>query len=252
MNPRPDIVRPLVVVPTYDEACTISLLLDRLHLVVPQADVLVVDDDSPDGTAAIVRDRSEGDPRVHLLRGSGKRGLGTAYRSGFAWGLGRGYDAIVQMDADLSHPPERVPALLIALADADVAIGSRYVAGGDVSGWAASRRLVSWAGNRYARAVLGLAAHDVTAGFKAWRREALLESDVLASDSDGYCFQIENAWRAARRGLTTIEVPITFTDRAAGRSKMSTGIAAEAMWRVLVWRAAELTAEQPAVSARRA
>ena len=234
--------RPVVVVPTYDEADNIVTLLDRVRSAAPGADVLVVDDASPDGTGTLVLAYAEHDPSVHLLAGSAKGGLGGAYRRGFAWALERHYDAVVQIDADLSHPPERVPALLAALDLADVAVGSRYVAGGDVSGWTWTRRLVSWTGNVYARRVLGLAVHDVTAGFKAFTTPALGACGALGSISDGYCFQIENTWRASRLGLRIVEVPITFTDRTEGSSKMSRAIAAEAMWRVLGWRVSELCA----------
>jgi dolichol-phosphate mannosyltransferase len=226
----------LVVIPTYDEADNIVAVLDRVRRAAPQADVLVVDDLSPDGTGDLVRGYARTDSAVHLLVGSGKAGLGAAYRTGFRWALDRGYAAVVQMDADLSHPPERVPALLEGLEDHDVVVGSRYVAGGAVSHWPWSRRLVSRGGNAYARLVLGLPVHDVTAGFKAFRRDALVTIGALDSVSDGYCFQVENTWQAARSGLRIAEVPITFVDRTQGESKMSAAIALEAMRRVLVWR----------------
>jgi dolichol-phosphate mannosyltransferase len=230
----------LVVVPTYDEADNIVRLLEEVHRAAPSADVLVVDDGSPDGTAALVA-RQPGFGRwIHLLERPGKNGLGAAYRAGFAWALARGYDRIAQMDADLSHPPERLPALFASLDDADVAVGSRYVEGGGVRNWSWKRRLLSSAGNRYVRAVLGTGVRDNTAGFKAFRSSALEQIDVLASASSGYSFQIENTWRAARDGLRVVEVPITFTDRTAGTSKMSAAIAGEALARVLVWRYAEL------------
>jgi dolichol-phosphate mannosyltransferase len=194
--------------------------------------------------------RHPGTGRVFLLSRTSKDGLGAAYRAGFAWALGAGYDAIVQMDADLSHPPDRVPALLEALRTADVAVGSRYVAGGAVSNWSWSRRLISWAGNVYVRLVLGLPVHDTTAGFKAFRRHALEDIGAVHSASNGYCFQIENTWRAVRLGLSVAEVPITFSDRTIGTSKMSRSIVAEALTRVIVWRWRELwlptTARKPA------
>jgi dolichol-phosphate mannosyltransferase len=173
---------------------------------------------------------------VRLLGRAGKDGLGAAYRAGFAWALDHGYDRIAQMDADLSHPPERLPALFAALDRAVVAVGSRYVTGGGVAIWAWRRRLLSWAGNRYVRAVLRTGVHDNTAGFKAFRRSALEQIGVLDSESSGYSFQIENTWRATQAGLAVEEVPIIFTDRAEGQSKMSTAIAVEALSRVLVWR----------------
>jgi dolichol-phosphate mannosyltransferase len=225
-----------VVVPTYDEAANIVRLLDAVREVAPFADVLVVDDNSPDGTAALVAAHADFGSRVQLLERQGKDGLGAAYRAGFAWGLARGYDRIAQMDADLSHPPDRLPALFAALDHADVAVGSRYVTGGGVANWAWRRRLLSWAGNRYVRAVLRTGVHDNTAGFKAFRRSALEQIGVLDSESSGYSFQIENTWRATQAGLAVEEVPIIFTDRAEGQSKMSAAIAAEALSRVLVWR----------------
>jgi dolichol-phosphate mannosyltransferase len=233
-------MRSLVVVPTYDEAANIARLLAEVHEAAPFADVLVVDDGSPDGTAAIVAAQPGFGTWIRLLERPGKSGLGAAYRAGFAWALERGYDRIAQMDADLSHPPERLPALFAALDDADVAVGSRYVAGGGVRHWSWSRRLLSWAGNRYVRAVLGTGVRDNTAGFKAFRSEALEQISAVESSSTGYSFQIENTWRAAQQGLRVVEVPITFTDRTAGDSKMSARIAAEALARVALWRYAEL------------
>jgi dolichol-phosphate mannosyltransferase len=237
----------LVVIPTYCEAANITAVLDGVLTASPGSDVLVVDDNSPDGTAARVRAHAQFRSRVHLLSRPGKDGLGAAYRAGFAWALDSGYDAVVQMDADLSHPAERVPALLAALENADVAVGSRYVRGGAVQDWPLRRRLISWAGNVYVRLVLGLPVHDATAGFKAFRREALLRIRVLDSVSNGYCFQIENTWRASSAGLVVTEVPITFTDRGQGESKMSSAIVREALARVLVWRWHELTGTATAV-----
>jgi dolichol-phosphate mannosyltransferase len=241
-------MKSVIVIPTYCEAANITAVLDGVLAASQHSDVLVVDDNSPDGTAARVRSHPQFRHRVHLLGRPGKAGLGAAYRAGFEWSLAAGYDAVVQMDADLSHPPERVPALLAALDTADVAVGSRYVRGGAVRDWPLRRRLISWAGNVYVRLVLGLPVHDATAGFKAFRREALGRIRVLDSVSNGYCFQIENTWRARLAGLTVTEVPITFTDRGLGESKMSPDIVREALWRVLVWRWRELTGATPAVS----
>jgi dolichol-phosphate mannosyltransferase len=235
----------VVVIPTYDEADNITRVLDAVLTALPGADVLVVDDRSPDGTADLVRAHPAFSPtrsggRVRLLEREDKQGLGAAYRAGFAWCLEQRYGAVVQMDADLSHPPERLPALVATLEDADVAVGSRYVPGGHISNWSAGRRLVSWAGNTYVRLVLDLPVRDSTAGFKAFRADALRAIGATDSASNGYCFQIENTWRASRLGLRVVEVPITFTDRVAGRSKMAGRIVAEALWRVLTWRAREL------------
>jgi dolichol-phosphate mannosyltransferase len=230
----------LVVVPTYNERESIQVLLSALKAEVPDVDVLVVDDSSPDGTADTVR----ADPRfeigVFLLLRDSKDGLGPAYRAGFAWALRAGYDAILQMDADLSHPPDRLSALITALEDADVAIGSRYVRGGNVTQWPLRRRLLSRGGNLYVRAVLGLSTRDCTAGFKAFRASALRRIQVTSSTSNGYCFQVENTWHAERAGLRVVEVPITFTDRSAGESKMSGDIVREALGRVLTWRLREI------------
>jgi dolichol-phosphate mannosyltransferase len=233
-------MKKVIVVPTYNEHETIGVLLAALERDAPAADVLVVDDSSPDGTADIVR----ADPRfgssVFLLERNVKDGLGAAYREGFAWTLARDYQAVVQMDGDLSHPPDRVTALIGAPHNADVAVGSRYVTDGRVVNWTPRRRLLSWGGNVYVRLVLGLRTHDTTAGFKAFRACALRQIAATASTSNGYCFQIENTWRAERRGLRVVEIPITFADRTAGESKMSGDIIREALTRVLVWRAQEL------------
>ena len=237
-------MKTVVIVPTYNEAEGIVAMLDAVLISAPDADILVVDDDSPDGTAGLVTAHREHGQRLHLLSRSKKEGLGAAYRAGFNWALARPYDAIVQMDADLSHPPERVPALLAALAHADVAIGSRYVRGGGVRNWPWLRRAISRGGNVYVRLVLGIPIHDATAGFKAFRRAALETIGAVNSESNGYCFQIENTWRASRLGLRITEVPITFTDREVGTSKMTGDIVREAMLRVLGWRWRELAHRQ--------
>lgn len=236
----------VVVIPTYNEAETIVELLDALERSAPSVDILIVDDTSPDGTADIVRR----DGRAHLLLREEKAGLGSAYRAGFAWAIGRGYEVIAQMDADLSHPPSRLEALIAAVDGADIAVGSRYVPGGGIDAWTWLRRLISAWGNLFARIVLGLQTRDVTAGYKAFRRSALADIDVMNSLSDGYCFQIENAWRAERRGLSIAEVPITFTDRTLGTSKMSKRIVVEALLRVTRWRLRELAVDRgPEVTA---
>ena len=232
----PPALAAVVVIPTYNERENIESILDRV-LSIGGVDVLVVDDSSPDGTASIAAAHPESGRRVHVLVRPAKEGIGPAYRAGFAWALDRGYGRIVQMDADLSHPPDRIPALLAALEHDDIAVGSRYVEGGAVSNWPLRRRAISWAGNQYVRRVLGLSVRDATAGFKAFRRGALTAIDAVGSQSDGYSFQIENTWRAERRGLSVVEVPITFADRTSGRSKMSGAIVLEAVLRVLRWRA---------------
>lgn len=228
--------RAVVVILTFNEADNIGRLIDRLHQIAPNLDVLVVDDQSPDGTAQIVDEAGQGRGGVYLLDGGPRQGLGAAYRAGFAWALDSGYDVIVQMDADFSHPPEKVTELITCLERADIVIGSRYVPGGSVRNWSRWRRLVSQAGNEYARAVLGLRVRDSTAGFRAFRRQALIDSGATSSNSSGYSFQIETTWNASRRGLTIAEVPITFVDRERGSSKMSVEIAVEALVLAVQWR----------------
>lgn len=232
-------VRRVVVIPTYNEAANVLRVIDAVRDAGSACDVLVVDDSSPDGTGQLVAAHPAYGTEVHLLSRPGRAGLGAAYRAGFAWAFEHGYDLIAQMDADLSHPPERLPVLFEALADADVAVGSRYVRGGGVRRWGWHRRLISRGGNLYVRLLLGTSVHDTTAGYKAFRRSALEAIEVLGSESNGYSFQIENTWRADRRGLRVVEVPIVFTDRTSGQSKMSGSIAREALGLVLSWRIEE-------------
>jgi glycosyltransferase involved in cell wall biosynthesis len=228
-------VRALVVIPTYNEAESVVGVVDRVLEADARVDVLIVDDGSPDGTAKLVAERAAGEPRVHLLERDAKQGLGAAYRAGFAWGLERGYDALVEMDADMSHPPERLPALLDGLAGADLVIGSRYVPGGRTVNWSPLRKAISRGGNTYVRLALGIPVHDSTAGYRAYRRQVLEALPVSAVQSNGYCFQIEMAHRTWQEGFRVVEVPIAFTERATGVSKMSKQIVAEALWRVAVW-----------------
>jgi len=225
----------LVVVPTYQEAGAIEATLGALAAGAPGVDALVVDDASPDGTADIVEDLAATRPRLHLLRRPGKAGLGPAYLAGFAWGLEHGYAAVVEMDADGSHDPAAVPALLAALGDADLVIGSRYVPGGRIPGWSLRRRWLSAAGNRYASVTLGLPVADLTSGFRAFRSALLAEVTAGSVHSGGYGFQIEMAYRAACAGARIVEVPICFVDRTEGSSKMSASIAVEALVRVTGW-----------------
>ena len=227
--------RVLVIVPTYDEAENVGLVLDRLRAAVPTAHALVVDDGSPDGTAEIVEKLAIDDARVHLLRRTAKAGLGPAYVAGFRWARAHGYDVVVEMDADGSHAPEQLPDLLAALDGADLVLGSRYVPGGAVADWPAHRLLLSRAGNRYTRWMLRLPLNDATGGYRAARAELIdsLPFDDVASQ--GYCFQVDWAWRAVRAGARVREVPITFTEREFGRSKMSGSIVREALVRVTVW-----------------
>ncbi|OLT49506.1 polyprenol monophosphomannose synthase [Cellulosimicrobium sp. CUA-896] len=253
--------RVLVVVPTYDEAQTLPGTLARLRAAVPDADVLVVDDASPDGTGDLARDIAARDPAVHVLHRGGKDGLGAAYVAGFGWALGRGYDVVVEMDADGSHQPEQLPRLLDALAAPgpqgapDLVIGSRWVPGGEVENWPWHREVLSRAGNGYVRLALGLRLGDATAGFRAYRASALRDTDLATVASHGYCFQVDMAWRVARAGGHVVEVPITFVERTAGRSKMSRSIVTEALWKVTAWgvrrRAGQLRAlVRPRAAAR--
>jgi glycosyltransferase involved in cell wall biosynthesis len=228
-------MKALVVMPTYNEAESVVGVIDQVLAADPRVDVLIVDDGSPDGTARLVAERAAGEPRVRLLERSAKRGLGAAYRAGFAWGLQRGYEALVEMDADLSHPPERLPALLDGLAGADLVIGSRYVPGGRTVNWSRLREAISRGGNAYVRLALGVPVHDCTAGYRAYRRQVLEALPVSAVRSNGYCFQVEMAHRTWQEGFRVMEVPIAFTERAAGVSKMSRQIVAEALWRVTLW-----------------
>jgi glycosyltransferase involved in cell wall biosynthesis len=227
--------RVLVIVPTYNEAENLARILERLHAGVPTAHALVVDDGSPDGTGELADTLAAGDPRVHVLRRTAKRGLGAAYMAGFRWALERGYDVVVEMDADGSHPPEQLPKLLAALDSADLVLGSRYVPGGAVEDWPLHRLLLSRIGNRYTRWALRLPLSDATGGYRAARAELIDRLHFEDVASQGYCFQVDWAWRAVRADARVAEVPITFTERAFGRSKMSGSIVREALVRVTVW-----------------
>ena len=226
----------LVITPTYNERESITEVVARLFDACGErVDLLVIDDGSPDGTAEIVAKLATEDSRIHLEQRPGKLGLGTAYVAGFKWAMERGYDEVVEMDADLSHNPADVPRLLDALKDADLVIGSRYVPGGGVSNWGRGRRLLSAAGNLYARMWLGYKIKDSTAGFRADRTAALTRIDLDTIASEGYGFQIEMTRRFHRAGLRIREVPITFEERATGSSKMSRRIALEALAGVTRW-----------------
>jgi dolichol-phosphate mannosyltransferase len=229
-------VRTLVVVPTYNEAENIRDLLERVRAATPDVDVLVVDDNSPDGTAALAEAAGADLGHIEILHRPAKRGLGEAYRAGFGYGIEHGYEALVQMDADLSHDPAALPSLLARLDDgADLVIGSRYVPGGSIPHWPAHRRALSRYGNRYASTVLGLHVHDVTSGYRAMRADVLQAIDYQSTRANGYGFQIEQAYRVSRLSRRIDEVPITFTDRIRGTSKMSWRIIAEAMSLVTWW-----------------
>jgi glycosyltransferase involved in cell wall biosynthesis len=229
-------LRTLVVIPTYQEAENIADVLARVRAVVPSADVLVVDDSSPDGTADLAEAAAREHGGISVLRRPVKEGLGPAYKAGFARGLDAGYDVLVEMDADLSHDPSSLPELLGEVdRGADLAIGSRYVPGGSVPGWPRHRLLLSKVANRYAAAVLGVGLRDITAGFRAYRAEAVRAIGLDRVHSHGYGFQVEMAYGVLRNGGNVVEVPITFRDRFRGISKMSLRIVGEAVRQVTWW-----------------
>jgi dolichol-phosphate mannosyltransferase len=231
----PGVGRVLVVIPTYNEADNIRLIVDRVRRAVPCVDVLVTDDNSPDGTGAIADELAVADDHVHVLHRPGKAGLGAAYVAGFAWAREKAYDAVVEMDADGSHAPEELAQLLDALRDADAVMGSRYVPGGSVHNWPVHRLLLSRGGNVYVRMALGMPFRDATGGYRAYRMAVLDKIDVGTVSSQGYSFQVELAWRLYRGGFRVAEVPITFTERERGASKMSSNIFREQLLRVSLW-----------------
>lgn len=227
----------LVVLPTYQEAPNIVDVLTRIRAAVPDAAILVVDDGSPDGTADLAAATAAELGSIDVLRRAAKSGLGPAYRAGFAWGLERGHEILIEMDADLSHDPEMLPKLIAAVGPggADLAIGSRYIPGGAVPGWPASRRMLSKLGNRYVGLMLRLPVRDATAGFRAYTADILERVGLERVRADGYGFQIEMAYEVAKAGGTIVELPITFRDRERGESKMSPDIVSEALWLVTKW-----------------
>ena len=233
----------LVIIPTYNESESLPGVIERLRIAVPEAHVLVADDNSPDGTGRIADALAAEDDHIHVLHRAGKQGLGKAYLAGFAWGLERGYDVLVEMDADGSHRPEELPRLLAQIPHSDVVLGSRWVPGGSVVNWPASRRVLSQGGSLYTRLALGIPTRDATGGYRAYRAEALRALDLASVESNGYCFQIDLLWRALKRGLVVREVPITFVEREAGTSKMSGRIVREALINVGRWGAAHRWAQ---------
>lgn len=230
----------LVIIPTYNERENIESIVARALSAVPDAHVLIVDDGSPDGTGALADRMSADDARIHVMHRTEKNGLGAAYLAGFAWGRERGYALLVEMDADGSHPPERLPALISAVRDdssgrVGASIGSRWVTGGSVVNWPWTRQLISRGGSWYARTMLGLTVRDVTAGYRVYRSDVLESINVSDVESRGYCFQIDLTRRVAAAGYRLVEVPIEFREREAGESKMSGDIVVEAMLRVTQW-----------------
>ncbi|HEY5948296.1 MAG TPA: polyprenol monophosphomannose synthase [Kofleriaceae bacterium] len=227
----------LIIVPTYNEAENVRGIAERLLEALPPADVLFVDDNSPDGTGAILDEMAAANPRVHVMHRAGKLGLGTAYIEGFGWGLAREYEYLFEMDADGSHDPKYLPQMLALAEDgADVVVGSRNVPGGGTVNWGVGRKLLSKGGSFYARTILGIDVRDVTAGFVCWRRHVLETLDLTGIDSNGYSFQIEMKYRALQKGYRIVETPIIFVDRRVGQSKMSRAIVAEALLKVWALR----------------
>lgn len=226
--------RSLVVIPTYNELDNLQPIVNRT-LAVPGVDILVVDDSSPDGTGFLAEQLAAQHPQVHVFHRAVKDGLGGAYLAGFAWALARGYEVIVEMDADGSHHPEDLPRLIALLDDHDLALGSRWVPGGVVENWPAHRLALSRGGNLYTRLALGIGVADATGGFRAFRSEALRRIDLADVASQGYCFQVDLLWRALQRGLRVVETPIVFTERVSGESKMSGGIVSESLKKVTMW-----------------
>ncbi|MGW1887281.1 polyprenol monophosphomannose synthase [Streptomyces sp. NPDC001970] len=227
--------RALVIIPTYNEAENIEPIVSRVRAAVPEADILVADDNSPDGTGKIVDELAGDDAQVHALHRKGKEGLGAAYLAGFRWGIEHGYGVLVEMDADGSHQPEELPRLLTALKGADLVLGSRWVPGGRIVNWPKSREFISRGGSLYSRVLLDVPIRDVTGGFRAFRKETLEGLGLEDVASAGYCFQVDLARRAVGAGFHVVEVPITFVERERGDSKMSRDILVEALWRVTAW-----------------
>jgi dolichol-phosphate mannosyltransferase len=229
--------RALVCLPTYDERENVEAILAAILAAAPAVDVLVIDDASPDGTGALADAFAARDPRVKVLHRAGKEGLGKAYLAGFAWALERGYGLVLEMDADFSHDPKHLPAMLAKAEEADLVLGSRYVPGGGTVNWGLGRKLLSRGGSLYARTILGVSVRDLTGGFKCFRREVLEAIELASVSCTGYAFQIELTYRAIRRGFQVAEIPIVFADRRVGSSKMSKRIVLEAIRKVWTIRA---------------
>jgi dolichol-phosphate mannosyltransferase len=239
----------LVIIPTYNEAENIKSIVGRVRQAVPDAHVLVADDNSPDGTGKLADELAAEDDHVQVMHRKGKEGLGAAYLAGFRWGMEHDYGVLIEMDADGSHQPEELPRLLTALKSADLVLGSRWIPGGRVVNWPKSREYLSRGGSTYSRLLLDVPIHDVTGGYRAFRKETLEGLGMSEVASAGYCFQVDLAWRAVKAGFHVIEVPITFVERERGDSKMSRNIVAEALWRVTAWgvssRASKIVGRKP-------
>ena len=230
-----DLGKILVVIPTYNEKENIERITRRVRDAVPEAHILIADDNSPDGTGAIADNLADSDSQIQVLHRKGKEGLGAAYMASFEWALDNDYDVVVEMDADGSHRPEDLPRLLDRLRTADLVLGSRWVAGGEVVNWPKSREFLSRGGNWYTRMAMRVPLRDATGGYRAFRADTLRALDLSSVESQGYVFQVDMATRVAKQGLTVAEVPITFEERELGTSKMSQKIVVEALWRVTVW-----------------
>lgn len=225
----------LVIIPTYNEIESLPVIVSAIRTNAPAVNILVADDNSPDGTGKLADELALADNQIQVLHRTAKNGLGAAYLAGFAWAKDNGYDVVVEMDADGSHRAVDLPLLLNALVDSDAVLGSRWVKGGEVVNWPLSRKVLSRGGNFYTRLMLGIPLRDATGGFRAYRIPALEVMDVQSVRSQGYCFQVDLAWRAVQNHLLIFEVPITFVERELGTSKMDSKIVKEALWRVTVW-----------------
>lgn len=232
---RAPLTRVAVLIPTYNERENLPRVVTRVRAAVPSADVVVLDDNSPDGTGDVADELAATDAQVKVLHREGKQGLGAAYLAGFQWAIERGYDAVVEMDADGSHQPEHLPDLLEAAKEADLVIGSRWIPGGAVVNWPLYRKFLSVSANAYTKVLLGMPVNDATAGYRVYRVEALQRLGLNSVASQGYSFQVDLTWRAVRNGLTVVEVPITFVEREIGDSKMSRDVMTEQFKRITAW-----------------
>ncbi len=230
-----DLGKILAIIPTYNESGNIERITARVRAAVPSAYILIADDNSPDGTGKIADSLADADDHIHVLHRLGKEGLGAAYLAGFTWGIEHGFDVLIEMDADGSHSPEQLPLLLDALRGADLVLGSRWVPGGSVTNWPKSREFLSRGGNWYTRKALVLPLMDATGGYRAYRTSTLKKIDLDGVGSAGYIFQVDLAYRVIQAGMRVVEVPISFTEREIGTSKMSQSIVTEALWKVTVW-----------------
>jgi dolichol-phosphate mannosyltransferase len=248
----PGVGRVLVVIPTYNELENVRLIVDRVRRAVPQVDILVAVDNSPDGTGAVADELAAADPQVHVLHRKGKEGLGAAYIAGFGWAKEHGYDVVCEMDADGSHAPEQLHRLLDAIAaGADGALGARYIPGGSVVNWPKRRLFLSRGGNLYIRIMLGMPVSDATGGYRAYRLPLLDKIDLASVISHGYCFQVDLTYRAYKTGCKLVEVPITFHERVHGVSKMSGSIIREALFKVTGWAVRDRLGGKKKTSAER-